>query len=338
MARLICILCLAAAGLAVLAPAPAMAQPGQEMPEEFDTGNENFPFHAYLNFLGAGEPMVDLFCGQGLSGIWFRERPDGGKSWFDSLEEAGMGAIALDWPGTGRSQEPVNRDLMRALDATVTAAYDTGRGTTPRLAIAHAEGAALLIKTRSFADYISRTAVLIDPIGPQYAQPLEPMSLDEALAAREDSEDELWRRLGFGPEVGRLAEGIDIDLPTATAVFDAYDRDCFPIRPALLQPLLSPIRVRGTARLANWYVLVVRTPAADSAQVAREEALVDWLREAGVIVETMDLSEDPELAGVTGLPWIGELAPAVMDRLVEWYRRAVILAPEPVDLQQGTGS
>ena len=159
------------------------------------------------------------------------------------------------------------------------------------------------------------------------------MTFEEALEARESFDDELWRRYGFGPRVGKLYEGLDVDLATATAVYEGYDRDCFQIRPALLQPMISPVRVRGTARLEGWYVLMVRTPAADDAQVAREEALTAWLREAGVIVETLDLAADPAFAGVTGLPWIGAKAPAVLERFVDWYRRVVLLAPEPQGLQ-----
>jgi len=192
----------------------------------------------------------------------------------------------------------------------------------------HAEGAALLIKARSFGDYTSRTAVLIDPIGPQYSQPLEQISFEEALAAHEGFDEALWQRLGFGPRVGELREGLDIDADTAMRVFDGYDRQAVQIRPALLQPMISPIRVRGPGQIQGWYVLIVRTPAADDAQIRRELALTEWLSAAGANVELLDLNTEPAFAGTTGLPWIGSTAEALLDRMIEWYTRAVILAPE----------
>lgn len=339
MARVLSILFLVAVASGWTLAQPARAQTPDQAPSEFDTGVENFPIHVYLNIVGSGGPLANLFCGQGLSGGLFRDRPDGGPGWFQTLESEGIGALAFDWPGTGKAPAPINRDLIRALNAHVSAAFDLGRGSLPLLCFAHAEGAALLIKNRSFGDYTSRTAVLIDPIGPQYSQPLEPITFDEALARKATFEDDLWRQYGFGPRVGELYDGLDVDLETATAVFESYQRDCFPIRPALLQPLISPIRVEGTSHIAGWYVLMVRTPAADPQQIEREEALTAWLREAGATVESLDLSADPAFAGVTGLPWIGEQAPAVMERFIEWYRRVILLAPESRDLpRQGSRS
>jgi hypothetical protein len=274
-----------------------------------------------------------MFPGEGISGATFRHRPDGGPGWIDLLLAEGYNALSLDWPGTGAATSYINRDLIRALNAHVEGAFYTARGSMPVLSIAHAEGAALLIKTRSFGDYLSRTSVLIDPIGPQYAQPLEPMSFEQALARQETLEDDLWRHWGFGPRVGELRDGLDIDLETAMKVLESYQRDAFPIRPALLQPMISPIRVQDTARLDGWRVLIIRTPAADQAQIERELALSDWLRAANVHVELMDLSEDPDLAGTTGLPWIGANALPILERIMDWHRRELLLVPPVRDLE-----
>lgn len=309
-----------------------------ELPSQFSSGNDYFQVEIYLEFLGQGVPTATIYPGEGLTGSQFRDRPDGGTGWLELINEAGMSSISVDWPGTGNAMGYFNRDLMRALDATVEGAYLTGRGSLAQLNIAHAEGAALLTKTRSFGDYLSRTAVLIDPIGPQHAQPLEPVSFEQALARQETFEDDLWRRLGFGPRAGVLGEGLDIDLQTANAVFGDYQRDAFPIRPALLQPLISPIRVRGTGRLEGWRVLIMRTPAADDSQINREEAFAAWLLDAGVHVEHIDLSADPALAGTTGLPWIGSNAPAVLEIILDWYREAIRLVPELRDLDSPGGS
>ena len=86
---------------------------------------------------------------------------------------------------------------------------------------------------------------LIDPIGPQHSQPLEPMSFEQALAKQQSLDDDLWRRWGFGPRAGQLADGLDIDLATATAMLEGYQRDCFPIRPALLQPMNELLAALG---------------------------------------------------------------------------------------------
>ena len=115
-------------------------------------------------------------------------------------------------------------------------------------------------------------------------------------------------------------------------VFGNYQRDAFPIRPALLQPMISPIRVRGTGRLEGWRVLIMRTPAADKVQVRREEAFAAWLIDAGVHVEHIDLGADPALAGTTGLPWIGSNAQGVLQIILDWYREAILLVPELRDL------
>ncbi len=319
-------------------PLSAWAQAGQEMPEEFDTGDDYFPVHVYLRMAEAGAPAVTLFPGEGLSGVLFRDRPDGGPSWVDLLVERNFAALAVDWAGTGKVTELFNQDYLRALKAQVQGAYLMGRGSLPRLGIAHAEGAALLIKARSFGDYTSRTAVLIDPIGPQYSQPLERMSFDEALEARDGFDDALWQRWGFGKQVGNLDPGLDIDLDTAMRVFEGYNRHAIQIRPALLQPMISPIRVRGTARLQDWYVLIVRTRAADETQIRRETALTEWLDNAGANVELLDLNTEPAFSGTTGLPWIGTTAESLLDRLIEWYERAVILAPESRTTKGQTGS
>jgi hypothetical protein len=319
--------------LLVAALAPAAGAQG--MPEQFSSGNEYFPVEIYMGFVGQGERATMIFPGEGISGSTFRHRPDGGPGWIDLFMGEGYNALSVDWPGTGASTNCINRDLIRALEAHVEGAYFTARGAMPVLSIAHAEGAALLIKTRSFGDYLSRTSVLIDPVGPQYAQPLEPLSFEQALAHQESFEDELWRRWGFGPRAGELDEGLDIDLEAAMAVFEAYQRDAFPIRPALLQPMISPIRVRGTGRLDGWRVLILRTPAADDAQVARELALTAWLRAANVHVELLDLSTDPELANTTGLPWIGANAFRIQELIMEWHRQALLLVPPLRDLDAG---
>ena len=328
--------------LACVAPAclplSARAQVGQEIPEEFDTGDDYFPVHVYLRMTEPGAPAVTLFPGEGISGILFRDRPDGGPSWFDLLVERNYSPLAVDWAGTGKVTELFNQDYLRALKAQVQDAYLVGRGALPRLGIAHAEGAALLIKARSFADFTSRTAVLIDPIGPQYSQPLERISFDEALEARSVFDATLWRRWGFGPQVGEVYPELDIDLDTATRVFDGYFRHAIQIRPALLQPMISPIRVRGPGLIEDWYVLIVRTPAADKNQIRREQALTEWLNAAGAIVELLDLSTDPAFSGTTGLPWIGTTAEPLLDRLLEWHERVVILAPESRSLANQPGS
>lgn len=310
-----------------LCPAASAQQEG--MPSEFDSGDEYFPIHGYLRFLGQTNPLANLFPGQGISGLSFRERPDGGEDWMTTLEQLGFSSVAIDWPGTGRAGTPINEDYIRALKGHLTGCYDTGRGTGAKLSIAHAEAAAILIKARSFDPWVSRTAILIDPVGPQYSQPLEPMTLDQALAAREDFEDRLWRSWGFGPRAGELAPGLDIDPATAESFFAAYDRDAFQIRAALLQPILSDLRVRGPARLAGWRVLIVRTRGADAAQVRREEALTAWLRAADVHVDHLDLGAGADFATTTGLPWIGESAPQVIERFTLWFHEAIVHVPEP---------
>ena len=304
----------------------------QEMPDQFSSGNDYFPVEIYLRFLRQGAPAVTAFPGEGISGISFRDRPDGGPGWLDLFNGEGYMALSVDWPGTGNARTFINRDLIRALDAHVEGAFFTGRGALPVLSIAHAEGAALLIKSRSFGDYLSRTAVLIDPIGPQHAQPLEPISFEQALARQETFDDDLWRRLGFGPRAGELDEDLDIDMDTAMSLFESHTRDCFPLRPALLQPMISPIRVQGTAKLEGWRVLILRTPAADESQVKRELALAEWLRAAKVHVEVYDFSADPELANTSGLPWIGTNALRVHELIMDWHRDALSKAPPLRDL------
>jgi hypothetical protein len=316
----------------LLVPLLATSAGAQGMPEQFSSGNEYFPMEIYLRFLEQGDPSVTMYPGEGLTGISFRDRPDGGPGWLDLFNGEGYIALSVDWPGTGAAKNFINRDLIRALEAHVEGAYFTGRGALPVLSIAHAEGAALLIKSRSFGDYLTRTAVLIDPIGPQHAQPLEPVTFEQALARQDTFEDDLWRRWGFGPRVGALDEGLDIDLEAAMAVFESYTRDCFPLRPALLQPMLSPIRVRGTEKLADWRVLILRTPAADDAQVKREIALTEWLRSANVHVDVYDLSGDPELANTTGLPWIGSNALRIQELIMDWHRDALSKTPPLRDL------
>ncbi len=310
---------------AALIASPAAAQ--TELPSQFSSGNEYFPLEIYLSHLGKGVPSVTLYPGEGITGEWFRTRPDGSAGWIELLNQAQMSALAIDWPGTGNASTFINRDLIRALDAHVEGAYFTNRGSLPKLTVAHAEGAAILVKIRSYGDYLSPLAVFIDPIGPQHSQPLEPLTFEEALARQETLEDDLWRQWGFGPRAGVLHEGLDVDLESANRVHADYQRDAFPIRPALLQPMLSPIRVRGPGRLEHWRVLVLRTSAVDDAQVRREQAFSTWLEDAGVHVDLLDLGEDPELSDTTGLPWIGSNAPLVLERILDWYSKNLPLVP-----------
>jgi hypothetical protein len=91
--------------------------------------------------------------------------------------------------------------------------------------------------------------------------------------------------------------------------------------------MLSPIRVRGPGRLEHWRVLVLRTSAANDAQVRREQAFSVWLEDAGVHVDLLDLGQDSELSGTTGLPWIGSNAPLVLERILDWYHDNLPLVP-----------
>ncbi len=295
-----------------------LAEPADVDISEFDSGDIAFRTHTYFQMARPLALPFVFFPGDGLSGIYFRDKPDGSPGWTRRIEERGYNALAMDHVGCGRSIPPPDDDILKLFEKGLYGVYQMGMATRPEMAVAHEMAAGLLLKARSLDAAVGRSLVLIDPIGPQYAQPIPEIEPEDLLPRRADPRAWYWKHWGLGPRVGRLRAGIDLDAAAADSLMQALE----PRQPAywagLLTRMDSGLEVREPYLLEGVPVLVVRTPAADRAQIAREEAVVQWMIERKMRVDRLDLSRDPALKNVSGLPWMGDLSDRVLDRFLEW--------------------
>ena len=296
---------------------PAAAQ-GLQNVDRIPAGDMKWRTLAHLEYSAPSLKNVVMFPGFGLSGESFRARPDGGPSWGKMMRERGFNAFMMDNVGCGDAQEPPNRNIETLFEMGLFGAYQMPFAAKAPLVVAHGQAAGLLVRARSFEPDVPRSLVLIDPIGPQYSQPMTDLTPRQLLERRDDP-DHVWRTWGFGPEYGVLREGLDLTVADAESLVAAYESDQPPYWVGLLTPMESNFEVRETMHLEGVPVLVVRTPAADREQIEREEHVVRWMREHGMKVDRLDLTADPDLRHVSGLPWVGDLAGAVLDEILAWF-------------------
>lgn len=281
-------------------------------------GDLQFRTLIHLEYRSELAPPVIMIPGFGLEGTTFQRRVGGEPGWGKLLKERGYSAWMLDNVAVGQAEPPQTRDLGLMLKWGLFGAYQLGLANQSALAILHGQGAGLGLRGMSFDTKYTDAMVLIDPIGPQGAQDMMPFE-PEVLLERRFDPNHRWRTWGFGPERGVVHEGLDLSAARAESLYARYDSEQPPYWAGLLTTIDADYEVREAINLAGIPVLVVRTPAADAEQVAREESVVRWMNERGMIVETLDLNEDDELRHTSGLPWAGDLAPRVLDEIMTWY-------------------
>lgn len=305
--------------IASILPSPAAAQKNvlYEM-KEIPGGDLRYRTLSYLEYAGEFAPVVFLGPGFGLSGHTFRRRVGGEPGWGKLLKERGYTAWMLDNVGVGKAQRPPNADLDLIFRHGLFGNFQIGLANRSALVILHEQAAGMGLRARSFDDKYTDAMVLIDPIGPTRSQPMLDYDPARLLAEREDP-NHLWRSMGFGPVRGAMHDGLDLTSAEADSLIEVYDPEQPPYWAALLTDYDANYEVREAIKLAGVPVLVVRTPAADAVQIEREEALVRWMNERGMIVETLNLADETDLAGTSAMPWAGELAPRVLDEIMAWY-------------------
>lgn len=305
--------------LALLAPTDASAQGNTlESMKQLPGGNLRYRTLTQLEYLSQDAPSVMLAGGFGMEAEDFRRRVGGAPGWGKLLYERGYNAWMLDNVGQGQAQAPPDRDLDALFEHGLYGHYQIGYAGQAGVAILHGQAAGLGLRAASLSDRFAQSLVLIDPIGPPGAQPKMDYDPARLMAERRDP-DHVWRTWGFGPARGEVREGLDLTAAQAESLTVSYDGSQPPYWAAMLTGLDSPFEVREPMNLAGVPVLVVRTPAADAEQIEREEHVIEWMTERGMRVETWDLSDDPVLKNVSAMPWQGELAPQMLDRILEWY-------------------
>lgn len=285
---------------------------------EIPMGDLDYRSWAHVEFADAKAPFVAMIPGDGLSAATFRERPNGEASWGRMAHQRGFNAFMLDRVGCGKAPEPPDRDFLRILETGLFGVYQVGYAPRAGLLIAHADAAGMAVRARSFHPRVAASMVLIDPIGPQGAQPVTDLTPREVLERRRDP-DHPWATWGFGPERGVLRDGLDLTAAEAESLVANHEDDQPAYWAALLTDMDSDYRVREPMHLDGLPVLVIRTPAADAAQIEREEHVVRWMTERGVRVDRLDLSSHPTLKNTSGLPWTGDLAEDVFEEIWTWY-------------------
>ena len=289
-----------------------------QVPSEFDAGDIYFRTHVYFEMSSTTSPGVDLIPGEGLSGKTFRERPSGEPGWGRMLKDQGWNVFQLDHVGCGNTLPPPNDDPLMIIDKGLYGVYQLGIASQPRLAVAHGFATALVIKAKSWDERASASAVLIDPWGPQFVNPM--LDLDAADLVENEAEraDRVWREFGFGKRYGELRKGLDLTMEEAKTLVDGYEHDQPPYWAGLLTGLDSGFDLREPIKLLDWPVLLVRTPAADATQIEREKAVRSWLEEVGCKVDFVDLSKEG-FGDVSALPWAGARSGEVLDFIMTWW-------------------
>jgi pimeloyl-ACP methyl ester carboxylesterase len=285
---------------------------------EFDSGDLDFRTHTYLRFSSVRSPQVLLVPGQGFGGQVFLERVDGSPGWSEMLPERGFNAYALDNVGCGKSLPPPSDDFVELTRWAAYGVYQMSVATRSSLIIAQGHSAGFAVIARSLDPVATHAAILIDPIGPQQAQPMTEITPQELLERHENLEAWLWQTWGFGSERGTLRRGLDLAPADADSLIHLYDRQQPPYWVAMLTHMDTATRVQNPSPLMDWPVLLVRTPGRSTEQIEREDALAAWLTEHGARVNRLDLQEEG-FADVSGLPWAGRRAGEVLDRLLQWY-------------------
>ena len=305
--------------LVVLPPGDADAQRNVlETMKEIPAGHIRYRTLSYLEYDSQASPNIMLAPGFGLSGETFRRRVGGAPGWGKLLKERGYNAWMFDNVGVGNAQGPPDDNFDAILEHGMYGFYQIGYAGSCGLVILHEQAAGMGLRARSFDAQYADAMVLIDPIGPQGAQPMLEYDPARLLAERRDP-DHVWRTWGFGPARGTVREGLDLSAARAESLYVGYDRTQPAYWAGLLTRYESDYEVREAMNLAGVPVLVVRTPAAGEEQIEREGHVIDWMTERGMLVDRLDLSSHPQLKHVSGLPWTGDLAPEVLEEIMNWY-------------------
>lgn len=307
--------------LATLLAAPAQAQLDGTGPRffDFDAGDIDYRTHMYCWFWDVQAPQINLVPGGYIGGEAFLETAYGEPGWAKLLQLRGCNAYALDMVGAHNTDPLPGNDLVMLIDKGLWGVYQMGMGTQPHLMLGHGAHAAYVITARARDPKVAMSGVLIDPWGPQGAQPLVDLDPATAYERHADLRDTLWRQWGLGPAYGEIEGEKDLDQAGFDNFFERYiDPAQPPYWAAAVTGLDTQLRVNQDIYLQGWPVLVVRTPAADAEQIAREESVVAWLKERGVEVERLDLSTVPGLEVVTGIPFAGHRAAEVLEAMWPW--------------------
>ena len=311
------ILTLLLVALATAPAAHAQQKTLADMPE-IPSGDMNYRSWTYVEYADVGVPVFAMIPGDGLSAEGFRERPNGEPSWGRMARARGYSAFMLDRVGCGKAPAPPDRDFGRILETGLFGVYQIGFATKAGTMIAHGDAAGMDVRARSFDPSVAASMVLIDPIGPQGAQPMTDLTPHEVLERRRDP-NHPWVTWGFGPEHGVLREGLDLTQAEAESLVANHEDDQPAYWAGLLTDMDSDYRVREPMHLDGLPVLVIRTPAADEEQIEREEHVVRWMTERGMRVDRLDLSSHPTLGNTSGLPWAGDLSDEVFEEIWTWY-------------------
>jgi hypothetical protein len=302
--------------LSVAGPSPAQDKVDIS---EFNSGDIDFRTYSYLQLAKPLALPFVFFPGDGVRAVYFRDKPDGSPGWTRRVEERGFNALAMEHVGSAVAITPPDDDILKLMEKGLYGVYQVGMATRPEFAVGHEMAAGLLLKARSQDEGVGRALILIDPIGPQRSQPMTTLTPRDLYEQRQDLPDHLWRKWGFGPREGKLRRGLDLSMAAAESLLSTYDGGQPAYWAGLLTEMQSGLEVREPIKLFDLPVLVVRTPAADKEQIAREEAVVAWMVERGMRVDRLDLTKDPILKNVSGLPWMGDLSDEVLERFFEWH-------------------
>ena len=297
---------------------------------ENNAGDLEFRTYFYGSFVGTHQPAIYFVPDAGFTGDLFVATAEREPGWVQLVNEREWNGFALSNVGTGRALPPPSEDIVALTDKAIYGAMQMGIATGARVAFAQGLGAAFVIKAKSIDDRFKAAGILLDPIGPQGAQPLLDVDAETILAQRANLDERFPSMWGFGEGPDQLYPDIDITPEGVADLRSRYETDQPPYWAAALTGLDAGLEVREPVRLKDWPVLVVRGVKATREQIAREEAVVKWLQERGALVERLNLA-DLGLEGLTQLPMAGSNAEAVINHFLDWAEAKGLGEPVPID-------
>jgi len=310
---------------------PAAAQEANQprFPMFLDTGSGDVELrsHAYMSIQNPDYPQLVFVPDRGLNGDIFLTKADGSPGWQAYANANGWNTYSLSLVGCGKADPPPTDDLVDLTEKSVFGVYQIGVGTQAQLLIAHGAPAAFAIKARALDKLASKTAVLLDAWGPPGSQSRPAPTVDEVVAESRDLEKAMFRRWGAGKSPGRFARDSDLGKEGFDAMLQRVQRDQPAYWATLVTGFVADVRVADPANLEGWHVLLVQGPYRSADEVRWEDELAAWLRERGVHVDRMALT-DLGLPGISALPMSGRHADAVLEHFLAWSSAQTLDAAE----------
>lgn len=290
------------------------------------------PAPLYYELLEPDEPTdlppAILITGGGHTGACFQTTPDGRPGWAYRFVEAGYRVVVPDWPGTGRSGhlplEEINSETTRAAVGGLIESFDE-----PVIVLTHSLSGSVGWKLLELHGDAIVGLVGVAPAPPGNIHP-EPtlISSSETMVELESEGGIHWaisldRPLELSEQQIRdKLIGASTRFPTEALA--AYRASLIPVPPRCIAEGLNvggaKPSVRDTTRLLAKRVLVVTGGVDTDHPRDLDEAIVEWLRDAGALAEFISLP-DRGIDGNGHMLMLERNSDEIVELIIDWLRR-----------------